>query len=119
MRPALISRTKRRGATAVAPALRLFFSTASDMWHLYCDLARTRSALDHECAGNTCHDIEWDDHRWNGCAFSSPSYGARFVPLLNTYSFRAKSTCGILLCLQCATTHRAVSGAIRDDLPCR
>src|SRR5438128_5116658 len=76
MRPALISRTKRRGTTALAPALRLVFFTASDMWHLYCDLTRTRSALDHDCAANTCHDIEWDDRRWNGCASSSLSYSA-------------------------------------------
>lgn len=76
MRPALISRTKRRGATALAPALRSFFLTASDMWHPYCDLTRNWSALDRDCAANTCHDIEWDDHRWNGCASSSQSYSA-------------------------------------------
>src|SRR5258705_9386197 len=78
MRSALISRTKRRAATALAlaPALRLFFLTASDMWHLYCDLTRYWSALDRDCAANTCHDIEWDDRRWNGCASSSPSYSA-------------------------------------------
>jgi hypothetical protein len=35
------------------------------------------SALDRDCAANTCRDIEWDDHRWNGCAASSLSYGAR------------------------------------------
>src|SRR5712671_6034879 len=101
MRPAFSSRTKRRGTTALAPALRLFFLTASDMWHLYCCLTRTRSALDRDCAANTCHDIGWDDRRWNGCAPSSPSHGARFVPLLNTSSFRAESTCSILLRLQC------------------
>src|SRR5882724_9746495 len=88
MRPAFSSRTKRRGATALAPALRLVFLTASDMWHPYGDLTRNWSALDRDCAANTCHDIEWDDRRWNGCASSSLSYGARFVPLLNTYSFR-------------------------------
>src|SRR3989442_246579 len=38
------------------------------------------------------------------------SYSARFVPLLNTYSFRAELTCSILLRLQCTTTHRAVPG---------
>src|SRR5882672_12395562 len=76
MRSALISRTKRRGATALAPALRLFFLTASDMWHLYDDLTRNWSALDRDCAANTCHDIEWDDRRWNGCASSSLSYSA-------------------------------------------
>src|SRR6266446_3754235 len=46
MRPAFSSRTKRRGATALAPALRLFFLTASDMWHPYGDLTRNWSALD-------------------------------------------------------------------------
>src|SRR6266478_6606636 len=46
MRPALSSRTKRRGATALAPALRLVFLTASDMWHPYGDLTRNWSALD-------------------------------------------------------------------------
>src|ERR1700688_2793142 len=76
MRPAFSSRTKRRGATALAPALRLLFLTASDMWHPYCDLTRNWSALDRDCAANACHDIEWDDRRWKGCAFSSPSSGA-------------------------------------------
>jgi hypothetical protein len=33
--------------------------------------------FDRDCAANTCRDIEWDDHRWNGCAASSLSYGAR------------------------------------------
>src|SRR6266852_793226 len=93
MRPAFSSRTKRRGTTALAPALRLLFLTASDIWHLYDDLTGTRSALDRDCAANSCHDIERDDRRWNGCASSSLSYGARFVPLLNTYGFRAESTC--------------------------
>src|SRR3954465_15105782 len=78
MRPAFTSSIKRRGATALAPTLRLFFLTASDMWHLYCGLARTRSALARDRAANTCHDIEWDDRRWNGCA--SSSYGARLGP---------------------------------------
>ena len=86
MRPAFSSRTKRRGATALAPALRLFFVTASDMWHLYCDLTRTRSALDRDCAANTCHDIEWDDRRWNGCASSSLSCIA-VVPLRIYHSY--------------------------------
>src|SRR5437879_13912298 len=76
MRPAFSSSTKRRDTTALAPALRSFFLTASDMWHLYCDLTRTWSALDRDCAANTCHYIEWDDRRWNGCASSSLSYGA-------------------------------------------
>src|SRR6267143_1398897 len=76
MRPALISRTKRRGTTALATALRLFFLKASDMWHLCCALTRIRSALDRDCAANTCHDIEWDDRRWNDCAPPSLSYGA-------------------------------------------
>jgi hypothetical protein len=40
------------------------------MWHLYCDPAGNWSALDRDCAANTCHDIEWDDRRWNGCASS-------------------------------------------------
>src|SRR5882724_4824428 len=89
MRPALISRTKRRGTTALAPALRLFFVAASDMWHLYCDLTRTWSALDRECAAKRCHDIEWDDRRWNGCASSSPSYGAAH-PLPRTCTFHTR-----------------------------
>src|SRR5712664_2132616 len=76
MRTAFSSRTKRRGARALAPALRLFFLTASDMWHPYGDLTRNWSALDRDCAANTCHDIEWDDRRWNSCASSSLSYGA-------------------------------------------
>src|ERR1700756_3606474 len=88
MRPAFSSRTNRRGTTAPAPALRLLFLTASDMWHLYCDLTRNWSALDRDCAANTCNDIEWDDRRWNGCAFSSLPHGARFVSLWKTYSFR-------------------------------
>src|SRR3982074_3489129 len=84
MRPAFISRTKRRGATALA--LRLFFLTASDMWHPYGDLTRNWSALDRDYAENTCHDIERHDRRWNGCAYSSPSYGAAH-PLPRTYNF--------------------------------
>src|SRR6202047_3336141 len=83
MRPAFSSRTKRRGATTLAPALRLFFLTASDMWHPYGDLTRNWSALDRNCAANTCHDIEWDDRRWNGCASSSLSYGVAY-PLPRT-----------------------------------
>src|ERR1700722_7150021 len=89
MRSALISRTKRRGATALAPALRLFFLTASDMWHLYCDLTRYWSAIDRGCAPNTCHYIEWDDRRWNGCA-SSCCRTARVSSLLRTYTFRTR-----------------------------
>src|SRR3981189_35266 len=89
MRPAFSSRTKRREAPALAPALRLFFVTASDMWHLYDDLTRNWSALDRDCAANTCHDIEWDDRHWNGCASSSPSYGAAH-PLPRTYTFRTQ-----------------------------
>src|SRR6267143_5150099 len=89
MRPALISRTKRRGTTALATALRLFFLKASDMWHLYCALTRIRSALDRDCAANTCHDIEWDDRRWNDCAPPSLSYGAAH-PLPRTYTFRSR-----------------------------
>jgi hypothetical protein len=54
----------------------LFFSMASDMWHPYYDLTRNWSAHDRDCAANACHDIEWDDRRWNGCAFSSLSSGA-------------------------------------------
>src|SRR5216684_1494694 len=73
MRPAFSSSTKRRGATALAPTLRLFFLAASDMWHPYGGLTRNWSALDRDCAGNTCHDIERDDRRWNGCASSSLS----------------------------------------------
>src|SRR5712672_756839 len=82
MRSALISRTKRREAVALAPALRFFFVTASDMWHPYCDLTRNCSALDRDCAANTGHDIEWDDRRWNGCAFSSLSYSAGSAPFI-------------------------------------
>src|SRR5882672_6018732 len=76
MRPAFSSRTNRRGTTVPAPALRLLFVVASDMWHLCCDLTRTRSALARDCAANTCRDIEWDDRRWNGCAPSSLPYSA-------------------------------------------
>src|SRR6202790_688612 len=79
MQPAFSSRTKRRGTTALAPAFRLFFLTASDMWHPYGDLTRNWSAIDRDYAANTCHDIEWDDRRWNGCASSSLTYGVRFV----------------------------------------
>jgi hypothetical protein len=43
----------------------------SDMRHPYRDLARNWSVLDRDCAAKTRHDIEWDDHRWNGCASSS------------------------------------------------
>src|SRR2546430_10248167 len=87
MRPAFSSRTKRRGAMALA--LRLFFLTASDMWHPYCDLTRNWSAIDRDCAANTCHDIEWDDRRWNGCAYSSLSYGAAH-PLPCSYTSRTR-----------------------------
>src|SRR5216683_3276318 len=45
MRPAFSSRTKRRGAKALAPALRLFFLRASDMCHLYDDLTRLGQRL--------------------------------------------------------------------------
>src|SRR6266849_4012169 len=89
MRPAFSSRTKRRGTTALTPALRLVFLTASGMWHLYGDLTRTWSVLDRDCAANICHDIEWDDRRWNGCASSSLSYGAAH-PLPRTYTFRTR-----------------------------
>ena len=88
MRPAFSSRTNRRGTTALAPALRLLFLTASDMWHLYCDLTRTRSALDHDCAANICHDIEWDDRRWNGCASSSLTHCARSVSAAHLHFVR-------------------------------
>src|SRR5882757_63207 len=89
MRSALISRTKRRAATALAPALRLFFMTASDMWHLYCDLTRNWSALDRDCVANTCYDIEWDDRRWDGCASSSLSQSA-VPPAARLHISRAK-----------------------------
>src|ERR1700722_11750598 len=69
MRPALISRTNRRGTTAPATALRFLVWTASDIWHPCCDPTPIWSALDPDCAENTCHDIEWEDRRWNGCAF--------------------------------------------------
>src|SRR5258707_12827072 len=92
MRPAFSSRTKRRGTTALATALRLFFLTDSDMWHPYGDLTRNWSALDRDCAANTCHDIEWDDRRWNSCASSSLSYGAAH-PLPHTYTFRTEPHC--------------------------
>jgi hypothetical protein len=36
----------------------LFFLTASDMWHPYGDLTRTRSALDRDCAADICQHIE-------------------------------------------------------------
>jgi hypothetical protein len=45
------------------------------MWHLYDDLTRAWSAPVRDCAANICHDIEWDDRRWNGCAYSPLSYG--------------------------------------------
>src|SRR6266851_6567840 len=88
MRPAFSSRTKRRGATALAPALRLVFLTASDMWHPYGDLTRNWSALDRDCAANTCHDIEWDDRRWNGCASSSLTHCARSVSAAHLHFVR-------------------------------
>src|SRR5260370_5529803 len=90
MRPAFSSRTKRRGATALATALRLFFLTASDMWHPYGDLTRNWSALDRACDANPCHDIEWDDRRWNGCASSSLSYGAARPPAAHLQFSHAK-----------------------------
>src|ERR1700736_3728079 len=86
MQPAFSSRTKRRGATALPPAFRLFFLTASDMWHPYGDPARNWSALDRDCAAHTCHDIEWECRRWNVRAFSLPSYGAAH-PLPRAYTF--------------------------------
>src|SRR6478736_8632543 len=87
MRPAFSSRTKRRGTTALTPALRLFFLTVSDMWHPYGDLMRNWSALDRHCAANSRHDIEWYDRRWNECASSSLSYGAAHpLPRTDTFS---------------------------------
>src|ERR1700748_3265545 len=80
MRPAFSSRTKRRGTTALAAALLLFCLTASDMWHPYGDLTRAWSAPVRDCAANICHDIEWDDRRWNGCAYSPLSYGGAESP---------------------------------------
>src|SRR5882724_9316355 len=71
MRPAFSSRTNRRGAMALAPALRWLLVVASGMRHLCCDLTRSRLALDRDCAANTGRDIGWDDRRWNGCACSS------------------------------------------------
>jgi hypothetical protein len=54
------------------------------MWHPYGDLTRNGSMLDRDCAANTCHDIGWDDHRWNGCASSSLPY-RRLVPAVNLH----------------------------------
>jgi hypothetical protein len=34
----------------------------------YDDLTRNWSALDCDGAANACHDIEWDDRRWNATA---------------------------------------------------
>jgi hypothetical protein len=62
------------------------------MWHPYGDLTRNWSALDRDCAANTCHGIEWDDRRWNGCASSSLSCGAAH-PLPRTYTFRTEPHC--------------------------
>src|ERR1700733_5536999 len=76
MRPAFSSSTKRRGATALAPALRLAFLTVSDMWHPYGNLTRNWSAPGCDCAANSCRGIEWDEPRWNGCASSSLPYSA-------------------------------------------
>src|SRR3954453_1142520 len=94
MRPAFTSSTKRRGAMALAPTLRLFFLTASDMWHLYCGLARTRAALDRDRAANTCHDIEWDDRRWNGCACSSYGAGLVLFRALTIFARNRPARCG-------------------------
>jgi hypothetical protein len=44
------------------------------MRHPYRDVARSWSVHDRDCATNTRHDIEWDDHRWNSRASSSLSY---------------------------------------------
>src|SRR3984957_20981759 len=94
MRPAFSSRTKRRGTTALAAALRLFFLTASDMWHPYGDLTRNWSALDRDCAANTCHNIECDDRRWNGCASSSPSHCAAHPHAAHLHISHAKDIFG-------------------------
>jgi hypothetical protein len=51
------------------------------MWHLYDDLTRAWSAPVRDCAANIWHDIEWDDRRWNGCAYSPLSYGGAESPL--------------------------------------
>jgi hypothetical protein len=67
--------TRGDGAGASAS---IVFLTASDIWHLYGDLTRNWSALDRDCAASTCQDIEWDDHRWNGCATSSLSQDGGF-----------------------------------------
>src|SRR3979411_2068168 len=92
MRPACSVRTKRRVTTSLAPALRLFFSMASDMWHPYYDLTRNWSAHDRDCAANACHDIEWDDRRWNGCAFSSVARGC--PPPCSACAFSARKVLG-------------------------
>jgi hypothetical protein len=54
------------GATAPTLALRLPFLTSSDMRYPYDDA--NWSALDRDCAANACHDIVWDDRRWNATA---------------------------------------------------
>jgi hypothetical protein len=40
---------------------------------------RRLSTLDRDCAANTCHDIEWENRRRDGCASSSLSYGAAML----------------------------------------
>jgi hypothetical protein len=75
MRPAFNSGTKGRGATA----LGLFCLTPSDTWHSFGDQKRFSSALDRDCAGNCCQDIEWDERLWHDRAPSvlSPSCTGR------------------------------------------
>jgi hypothetical protein len=87
------------------------------MWHPYGDLTRNWSALDRDCAADTCHDIEWDDHRWNGCASSALSHGTRFVFLLKTHGFRAESACSILLRAPMRHDASRCPRATRDDFP--
>src|ERR1700722_6725088 len=109
MRPALISRTNRRGTTAPATALRFLVWTASDIWHPCCDPTPIWSALDPDCAENTCHDIEWDDRRWNGCAFSSPSYGVAYRALRSVALLTPLRTLDVLAASSVWTALRAIA----------
>jgi hypothetical protein len=45
----------------------------SSAWECGClPVLEIGQALDRDCAANTCHGIEWDDRRWNGCASLAP-----------------------------------------------
>jgi hypothetical protein len=64
------------------------------MWHPNGDLTQNWSALDRDCAANARHDIERDDRRWNGCAYSLLPYGAAHPNAAHTHISHTKNIFG-------------------------